>query len=120
MRIGEVCLLTDNVPRLAAFYRELLGIPGVDNDPVHQTLLAEETMLTIYDDGLPKDNGSGNIRLAFTVGDMGKAYEKALRMDAEIIAPPTSRPWGAVNMSFYDPDRNVIYLRSFPQEAGLS
>ena len=31
-----------------------------------------------------------------------------------IIEPPAKRPWGAVNMSFYDPDGNVIYLRSFP------
>lgn len=23
------------------------------------------------------------------------------------------RPWGATNMSFYDPDCNIIYLRSF-------
>ena len=29
---------------------------------------------------------------------------------ARIIEPPTRRPWGAVNMSFYDPDNNVIYL----------
>lgn len=28
-----------------------------------------------------------------------------------IIEPPTKRPWGAVNMSFYDPDNNVIYFR---------
>lgn len=47
MRIGEVCLLTNDVPRLAAFYKRLLG---------------------------------------------------------------------AVNMSFYDPDNNMVFFRSFPQE----
>lgn len=26
MKIGEVCLLTNDVPRLAAFYKQLLGI----------------------------------------------------------------------------------------------
>lgn len=114
MRIGEVCLLTGDVPRLAAFYRGLLGLPGGDSDPVHQTLLAEETMLTVYNDGSQKNNRNENICLAFTVEDMGKAYEKVLRMGAEIIEGPTPRPWGAVNMSFFDPDGNVVYLRGFP------
>lgn len=116
MRIGEVCLLTGNVPRLADFYRELLDIPRDTDDPVHQTLLAEETMLTVYNDGIRRDKGGGNISLAFTVEDMEKAHEKVLRMGAAIIEPPVSRPWGAVNMSFYDPDGNVIYLRSFPEK----
>ena len=26
MTIGEVCLLTNNVPRLAEFYKQLLGV----------------------------------------------------------------------------------------------
>lgn len=32
------------------------------------------------------------------------------------IEPPTKRPWGAVNMSFYDPDNNVIYFRQLQEE----
>ena len=59
MTIGEVCLLTNDVPRLAAFYKQLLGV--------------------------------------------------------EIIEPLVKRPWGAVNMSFYDPDNNMIFFRSFPE-----
>lgn len=39
-----------------------------------------------------------------------------MRLGAEVIEKPTVRPWGAVNMSFYDPDRNVIYLRSFLEQ----
>ena len=32
-------------------------------------------------------------------------------MGARILEPTTKRPWGAINMSLYDPDNNVIYLR---------
>ena len=46
---------------------------------------------------------------------MEKAYEKVLALGAQVIEPPTKRPWGAVNMSFYDPDNNVIFFRSFPK-----
>lgn len=116
MRIGEVSLLTNDVVRLANFYKKLLDIHNGSDDPVHQTLIGEETMLTIYDDGSEKNNQNQNICLAFTVDDVEKEYLRVVELGAEIIEPPVARPWGAVNMSFRDPDGNVIYLRAFPKQ----
>lgn len=82
------------------------------NDCVHQTLIAEETMLTIYNDKSVKNNNNQNMCLGFTVVDVDEEYKKLLELGAEIIEEPTTRPWGARSMSFYDPDRNVIYLRT--------
>lgn len=113
MKIGEVCLLTQDVPRLADFYRNLLCLEGSDSDPVHQTLLAEEPMLTIMQSG--KGSPEQNIALAFTVDDIDKAYQKVLALGAEIVEGPARRPWGAVNMSFRDPDGNTVYFRSFTE-----
>ena len=113
MRIGEVCLNTNDVVKLANFYKQLFGIDNGSNDEVHQTLLSEETQLTIYNDGSKKNNNNRNICLAFTVDDVNAEYQKLLVMGAEIIEKPVKRPWGATNMSFYDPDGNVIYFRSF-------
>ena len=116
MRLGEVSLLTNNVVKLADFYKALLEINNDSNDEVHQTIIAEETMLTIYNDGSIKNNDNQNMCIAFTVDNIEKEYQKVLALGAKIIEKPTKRPWGAVNMSFYDPDRNVIYLRSFSTE----
>ncbi|WP_300846387.1 glyoxalase/bleomycin resistance/extradiol dioxygenase family protein [uncultured Acetatifactor sp.] len=113
MRIGEVSLLTNDVVRLADFYKKLLDIRNGSDDPVHQTLIGEETMLTIYDDGSEKNNQNQNICLVFTVEDIEKEYRRVMELGAEIIEPPMARPWGAVNMSFRDPDGNAVYLRSF-------
>lgn len=113
MRIGEVCLLTNDVVRLANFYKSLLGTQNESNDSVHQTIIAEETMLTIYNDGTIKNNSNQNICLAFTVKDVDEEYQKLINLGADIIEEPVTRPWGARNMSFYDPDKNVIYFRSF-------
>lgn len=113
MRIGEVGLLTNNVVRLADFYKTLLEANNGSNDNAHQTIIAEETMLTIYNDGSVKNNLNKNICLAFTVDDVDEEYNKLVKMGIEIIEKPTTRPWGARNMSFYDPDNNIIYLRSF-------
>ncbi|BCN30820.1 VOC family protein [Anaeromicropila herbilytica] len=111
MIIGEVCLLTNDVIRLADFYKQLLGIDNVSNDTVHQTLIAEETMLTIYNDGTHKTDNNLNICLAFTVQDLNCEYVRLKELGADIITEPKKQPWGAYNMSLYDPDRNIIYLR---------
>ncbi|WP_300804007.1 VOC family protein [uncultured Acetatifactor sp.] len=113
MRLGEVGLLTNDVIRLADFYKALLETDNGSDDEVHQTIIAEETMLTIYNDGSAKNNNNQNICIAFTVDDMDREYQKVLKSGTEVIEKPIKRPWGAVNMSFYDPDRNVVYLRSF-------
>lgn len=115
MIIGEVCLLTNDVRRIAGFYKQLLEIENDSNDETHQFILTEETALTIYNDGTVKNNQNQNMCLAFTVDDIEKEYEKVLSLGARIIEPPTKRPWGAINMSFYDPDNNTVFFRSFPE-----
>jgi predicted enzyme related to lactoylglutathione lyase len=116
MKIGEVCLLTNDVPRLAVFYKQLLGVENDSQDETHQFILSGETALTIYNDGTAKNNRNQNICLAFTVDDIDKEYEKVTALGVRVIEPPTRRPWGAVNMSFFDPDNNIIYFRSFPKK----
>jgi predicted enzyme related to lactoylglutathione lyase len=115
MTIGEVCLLTNDVPGLAAFYKQLLGVENGSNDETHQFILPEGPALTVYNDGTVKNNSNQNICLAFTVDDIDRGYEKVLALGAEIIEPPTKRPWGMINMSFYDPDNNMVFFRSFPE-----
>lgn len=115
MKIGEVGLLTNNVIKLANFYKQLLEIDNDSEDEVHQTLISEETMLTVYNDGTKKNNQNQNVCLAFTVDNIEREYKKILDLGARIIEPPTKRPWGATNMSFYDPDNNVIYIEKFSE-----
>lgn len=115
MRIGEVCLLTDNVVRLAGFYRQLLELePAREEDATHQTLLGRETMLTVLRDEAAAQAKGQRIALAFTVPDVDKAHVRLLLMNADILEPPTTRPWGARNLCLRDPDGNRVYLRSFP------
>lgn len=117
MKLGEVSLLTNDVLRLAHFYKQLLEIDNDSDDTAHQFLITEGTTLTIYNDGSTKNNQNQNICLAFTVDDMEQAYKKVLALGAEVIEGPTKRPWGAINMSVYDPDHNIIFFRSLPKES---
>ena len=69
MKIGEVCLLTNNVIRLADFYKKLLEIENNSQDETHQFIISEGTALTVYNDGTAKNNLNQNICLAFTVDE---------------------------------------------------
>ena len=51
MKIGEVCLLTNDVPRLASFYKRLLEVENDSDDAIHQFILTEGTAL---DNDIPK------------------------------------------------------------------
>ena len=115
LELSEISHLTNDVPRLADFYKALLDVDNHSEDPVHQFILEGPLSLTVYHDGTSKNNQNENITLAFTVDDIEAAHQKVLALGAPIVEPPTQRPWGAVNMSFRDPDGNVVYLRSFPK-----
>ena len=114
MRIGEVCLLTSDVIRLANFYKLLFGIDNESNDDTHQFIISEETTLTVYNDGVDRKSNPHNICIAFTVDDVDVEYARLVKLGVGIVDPPTLRPWGAKNMSFLDPDNNLITFRCFP------
>ena len=111
MKIGEVSLLTNDVKRMADFYKFLLGVDNGNDDPVHQFILTEETSLSVYNDGTEKKRGAQTMCLAFTVTDIYAEYERLSAAGVKFIEKPTVRPWGAINMGFYDPDGNAVYMR---------
>ncbi|HEX2947775.1 MAG TPA: VOC family protein [Clostridia bacterium] len=115
MTIGEVCLETNDVIKLADFYRKILNIASDCRDEVHQVIIAEGTTLTVYNNGETKNNSNQNISLAFTVDDVDEEYERLLNLGIHIIDAPKLQPWGAKNMHFCDPDGNHVYFRSLPE-----
>lgn len=118
MRIGEVCLYTQEVMELARFYRRLLGLEADsgEENPIHQFILSEETSLTIYNDGIQRQGNQSHICLAFTVQDVDREYERLQALRIQVLSPPTLQPWGAKNMMLLDPEGNQVVLRSFAQE----
>ena len=82
MKLGEVSILTRDVVRLSNFYKSLLETDNNSNDAVHQTIIAEETMLTIFNDGQEREHINQNMCLAFTVDDIDKEYQRVLALGA--------------------------------------
>jgi uncharacterized glyoxalase superfamily protein PhnB len=46
--------------------------------------------------------------IEFQVDDVDAEHERLQELDVEIVAPPTTHPWGRRAMQFLDPDGNVI------------
>ncbi len=112
MILAEVCLLTNNVIQLAGFYKKVLKTTSYSEDEIHQALMVKGISLTIYNDGTMKNNSNQNMCISFTVDNVDDEYERLKQIGVNIIDPPTTRPWGARNMHFCDPDGNHIYFRS--------
>ena len=113
MYLGEICLFTRDVRRLAAFYKQLLQVENHSDAEVYQAILESEPMLTILRrEDLP-DGAPQRAALAFTVADLEAAHAHVLGMGAAIVQPPMKQPWGTANMILADPDGNQIYLRQF-------
>ncbi|MDD3919826.1 MAG: VOC family protein [Eubacteriales bacterium] len=108
-----MCLLSGQVAEMAAFYRWLLGVAGESDDPVHQTVLGEEPMLTVYRGEGERPQGQ-TVSLAFTVADVDAEYRRLLAAGVPVVQPPATQPWGARNLCLLDPDGNRVYLRTLP------
>ncbi|GHU37733.1 glyoxalase [Spirochaetia bacterium] len=119
MVLGEVCLETNDVIKLAEFYRNILKIDTENDseskDEIHQVIITKGVGLTVYNNGEIKNNNNENISLAFTVNDVDEEYNRLLEIGVKVIYPPKIQPWGAKNMCFCDPDGNRIYFRSIPK-----
>ena len=115
MTLGEVCIETNDVIKIADFYRMVLNVSSDCKDEIHQFIIMEGTALTVYNNGMTKNNQNQNISLAFTVDDVDEEYNRLLNFGIHIIDAPKLQPWGAKNMHFCDPDGNHIFFRSMPK-----
>lgn len=114
MLFSGICLLTKDVQRLSDFYQKILQTTSDCDDEIHQEIQTQGAFLAIlkYDDA---NGGNLNMNMAFTVDDVDTEYLRLKELGVEILDEPTTRPWGARNMRFCDPDGNYIVFRSFPK-----
>ena len=105
MNVGGVCIITDNAPRLAEFYKILLQeAPYVEGNHYGFGKLA------IYDPGEKIVSNENHIWMQCFDDDIDALFERLLREipGIEIVSPPERRPWGAYSFWIADPDGNKI------------
>lgn len=114
--IYQVYLETNDVCKVADFYKEIFRIDNGSNDDTRQLIITRDILLTIYNNGLHKNNDNENISIVFTVDDVDEEYKRLLKLGVEILKKPESYPWGTRDIQFLDPDGNCISFRTFIKE----
>lgn len=106
MKLCGVCILTDDAPRLAAFYEIVLKeSPVVEGQ--HYGFSAQ---LAVCNPGYVNVVKDKNMSLMFYVHDVDAEYGRLMKEipDIVITSPPEHRPWGAFSFWVLDPDGNTV------------
>lgn len=125
--MSSVCLITEDVQRLAEFYEKVLLVKTEIND-IHVNVPWAEGGFVIYSKNAAENqmgfdfteyNGTGKTIISFFVDNADDEYErlKSLDMNIEFITTPTTYPWGSRSMHFRDLDGNIIGFISQKEKA---
>ena len=115
MRFTGICIITQNVDRLCAFYREILKLESEEGN-VFEIIPTEGADLSIFSSertekmapGCLKGAGYGSYTIEFEVEDVDREFERLKAMNVEIVKPPTTQSWGRRSVWFRDPDGNIV------------
>jgi len=129
-RISLIAIMTDNVPAMTAFYRDVLGFHverdlgnyvELQNEGSHfslcdRTVMFDATGHESY--RAPRGNGQ-SFELAFpcnSPADVEAAYDRIITAGGTAIKAPFTTPWGMHTGYFADPDGNIHEVFCFPVE----
>lgn len=105
----RLVVTTDDYERALHFYRDVLGLrelAAFSSEGGHVTILnagratlelADPAHAAYVDKVEVGRRVAGHIRVAFGVEDAGVATERLRQAGAEVIAAPTTTPWGSSN-----------------------
>jgi len=110
-----ICLITQNVPGLAAFYAQILGVKA-EGDDTHVVLHTSGAEMTIFSTagmealapGSMQSAGYGGFTIGFEVQDVDSEFERIQAVNVEIVKVPVTHPWGTRSFWFRDPDGNIV------------
>ena len=121
--IALITILTDDVSRLAAFYREALGFAikqdmggfvEFESDGVRFAICARSILHQASGDASYTDTRRGHaFELAFpcdSPAEVARAYVDILTKGATPVHAPGDMPWGQRTAMFADPDGNIHEL----------
>jgi catechol 2,3-dioxygenase-like lactoylglutathione lyase family enzyme len=114
-RLTGVCLITEDVRRLASFYASVLRQEG-EGDDHYFYFQVGEVLLSIFPrqsmegmaPGSTAGAGTGGWVLELTVEDVDAEYARLTALGVDFVKPLRTEPWGARSFWFRDPDGNVV------------
>lgn len=107
-RVGEVALFTDDVPGVAAFYRELVGAPPVAEWPGGALFAIGDAKLLVHERaGAAMDGPPNEDHFALTVDEIDTACASLTHSGVTFLVEPRDYPWGR-SAYLRDPDGRLV------------
>jgi catechol 2,3-dioxygenase-like lactoylglutathione lyase family enzyme len=113
MRLYRVIVPVSDIERAAAYYEDLLGLPGRRVSPGRHYLDCGGTILALFsprEDTDPFDPRSNQGQLYFAVDDLEAVHERALRLGHAVDETIEWRPWGERSFYLEDPFANPLCM----------
>jgi predicted enzyme related to lactoylglutathione lyase len=120
MELVQSRIVTDDVPRLAAFYAALVGTPVVLNEYYVEVPTGPASVgfsrrrFTEYPGGRTSCRApcGGEIILDFLAADVDAEQDRIAALGAGLVSPPVTQPWGNRSMACTDPEGHLINVFS--------
>lgn len=115
MKLAYTRLVTTDVPALARFYSQLLGLTPLGSDEYVELRtgawvlsIVSKCSVDIFAAGAAEPAANRSVILDFEVDDVDREYCRLKSLIHEFVLGPTDQPWGNRSMLFRDPDGNLI------------
>lgn len=115
MRLAQARLVTENVPALARFYEEVLGIAPIGSEDYVEfrgsgssLAISSKRSVDIFGAGAAEPAANRSVILDFEVQNVDHERSRLEELVGKFVLEPTDQPWGSRSMLFRDPDGNLI------------
>lgn len=115
MKFTGICLITEDVSHLTAFYKEILQLEA-EGDENNARILLKGCYIDIFSKqgmehmapGSTLDAGYGSYTIEIEVDDVDAEFTRLNNKNVTLVKLPETYPWGRRSFWFRDPDGNII------------
>ncbi|WP_026413090.1 VOC family protein [Actinomadura oligospora] len=125
MDFVSIRIITADVARLVGFYERATGVAATwatedfaELRTPHATLaIAGTRTVPLFAPGSARPADNHSVIIEFRVEDVDRAYQRLTGFVTDVVAEPTTMPWGNRSLLFRDPDGNLVNFFAPPTPA---